>query len=168
MTTTTSTLSSSYLRANTFLRSILILVTAYASGMVIAGRSLATPLFNTLGFGPRNSRLVVGLDDTTEDGSAVEDYAIFAFGVLGAVLIGWMVLLWFVTDLAIYQDAAVRATARRSLAATVGVWFVVDTGFSLAIGEIEHAAFNLPFLSLLAGPIFVMMTNDALDTKKSQ
>lgn len=169
MASTSTSLSGSYLRANTFLRSVLIIVTAYALGMVVAGRSFAVPLFDALGFGPTNSRLVVDQDassDTACSAVAVEDYAIFAFGVLGAVLIGWMTLFWFMTDLAMHHDAAVRAIARRALATTVGVWFAMDTGFSVAIGEIEHAAFNLPFLSLLAGPIYVMMTNDMVDTKK--
>jgi hypothetical protein len=36
------------------------------------------------------------------------------------------------------------------VAASIGVWFVVDTGFSLAVGQVEHAVFNFGFLVPIA------------------
>lgn len=151
-------LSRKYRLAHKALIGVLVLVTLYAVGMVIAGETLCIPLFDTLRFGP-NSR---GLD-----ANGIQ-YAIFAFGVLGAVLIGWMVLLAAVTDFAISDDSGVRAKARSSMSLSVGVWFFWDTSFSLARGEYEHAAFNLPFVALLMCPLYVMMVNDVPNDKKQQ
>jgi hypothetical protein len=33
------------------------------------------------------------------------------------------------------------------------VWFVIDTGMSVAVGEQSHAAFNLAFLLAVAVPL---------------
>lgn len=37
--------------------------------------------------------------------------------------------------------------------ASIGAWFAVDTGFSLAIGSWQHALFNVPFALLLGVPL---------------
>jgi hypothetical protein len=119
--------------------------------MVLAGSTSTLRLFDTLQFGP-NTR---GLD------AKGVDYAIF--GVLGAVLIGWMVLLAAMADFAVHQDRSVRSQTRSSMARSVAFWFVWDTGFSLATGEWQHAAFNVPFVTLLMGPLYVMICNDTND-----
>jgi hypothetical protein len=150
---TTTGLSSRYRNAHRCLMAVLIAVTVYATGMVLAGSTVAIRLFDVLQFGP-NAR---GLD------AKGVDYAIFAFGVLGAVLIGWMILLAAMADLAVHQDRSVRIQARSSMARSVAFWFVWDTGFSLATGEWQHAAFNVPFVTLLMGPLYVMMCNDNND-----
>jgi hypothetical protein len=146
-----SSLPQRYQNAHLFLKRVTQLVTVYGLGMVAAGEQLATPLFDVLGFGPNSKAL-------SRDGV---DYAIFAFGILGSVLVGWMSLIGSVVDLAGYEtDATVRATARRSIMLSTGIWFVCDTGFSLIKGEVEHALFNVPFLTLLGGPLYVMHTTD--------
>jgi hypothetical protein len=149
-------LSTRYRTAHRCLIVVLILVTLYAMGMVLAGNSFAVALFDILQFGP-NAR---GL---TEKGSI--DYVVFAFGVLGAVIIGWMALLVTMADLAVHSDGTVRSKARNSMALSVGIWFVWDTGFSLAKGEWEHAAFNVPFWTVLMGPLYIMMCNDDSGTR---
>jgi hypothetical protein len=151
--TTSTSLSRRYRNAHRCLLAVLIAVTLYATGMVLAGSTMAIRLFDTLQFGP-NAR---GLD------AKGIGYAIFAFGVLGAVLIGWMVLLAGVADFAVHQDRSVRSQARSSMARSVAFWFVWDTGFSLATGEWQHAAFNVPFVTALMGPLYVMMCNDNND-----
>jgi hypothetical protein len=147
--------SSRYLQAHGAFSVIVAIVALYGgAGMMLGGRTLALPLFDALGFGP-NTR---GLDP-----DAIR-YCIFAFGVLGCVLVGWMVLIWSVVrNLAVHPDAAVRAHARQAILWSTGVWFVFDTGFSLATGEYSHAAFNVPFVSGFAVPMYIMETSDACD-----
>lgn len=150
-------LSARYLSAHRFLRSVVALVIAYGISMVLAGRAVAMSLFDMLGFGPKAH----GVAD--EDGV---QFSIFMFAVLGSVIVGWMVLMWFMVGLAADGDTTTRAVARHAVAASTGVWFLFDTGYSLATGEVEHAAFNVPFMTLLAGPLYIMMGSDNA-TKKS-
>jgi hypothetical protein len=154
-----SPLSPQYLSAFRFLRGVVALVIVYGLGMVLSGRVFAANLFDLLLFGP-NTR---GLDDIGVS------YAIFAFGVLGSVLVGWMILVWNVLELAIVEDnPTTRATARRAIATSTAVWFLLDTGFSLVTGEVEHALFNIPFLTLLASPLYVMCKHDTVDKVKKK
>ena len=135
----------------------MVLVALYGTGMVTAGRGFALPIFDGLGFGPTARLDVKGVE-----------YSLFAFGVLGAVIIGWMSLMYFVLELAAHENAGVRASARKALIASTAVWFTFDTGFSIVTGELEHAAFNLPFLGLLAVPLYTMSTSDNGQEKKGQ
>jgi len=139
-----------YLTAHNFLHIVTKLVALYGIGMVIAGRTLALPLFDGLGFGP-NAR---GL---AQDGV---DYSIFAFAVLGALIVGWMGTFSCLLDLAVVEDSQTRKVARRGMILSVCTWFVLDTGYSIVTGEVEHAAFNLPFVSLLGFPLYALVKND--------
>ena len=86
-----------------------------------------------------------------------------------AVMVGWMALMWFVVQLAAHPSETVRSWARRALIASTAIWFTFHAGFSVAIGEKEHAAFNLPFLPLLAGPLYIMASSDTTsEDKKGQ
>lgn len=152
-----SPLSETYLKAHTFLKAVVALVTCHALGMVFLGHIFAASLFDLLQFGPNTRGLA-------ENGV---DYAIFAFGVLGAVLVGWMVLLWGILELAVNSDPHIRSSARRAIATSTAVWFVLDTGFSLATGEVEHALFNIPFVTFLGVPLLVMIRNDAITKTKA-
>ena len=115
-------------------------VAAYAASLVVAGPT-ASRLFDALGFGMRSG--------TIPDG-APRDHVLFVYGVLGSVLVGWMVL---VAAVAAGPLRTQRAWALRALALSVGTWFVLDTGFSLAVGSWQHAAFNLGFLAVLGIPL---------------
>lgn len=127
-------------RAVRLLLVLLGLVAAYAVAMVFAGRTVDR-LFDLLGF---------GAGDAGVPGGAPMAHVLLLQGVLGAVILGWAVLL-----------AAVVHLGQRSgdprwwwaVVASLGVWFVVDTGFSLAIGSWQHALFNVPFAVLLGVPL---------------
>jgi hypothetical protein len=154
---TMSPLSQKYRTAHTFFKRVTTLVTLYGVGMVLAGEKVATPLFDVLGFGPN----IKGLNRVGVD------YALFAFGVLGSVIVGWMSLIGSIVDLAAYEDdEIVRATTRRSLMLSTSIWFVFDTGFSLVIGEVQHALFNIPFAAVLGAPLYVMEKNDMLNKSR--
>jgi hypothetical protein len=149
-----SPLPQNYRTAHTFFKRVTKLVTLYGVGMVVAGEKFAIPLFDVLGFGPN----IRGLNRVGVD------YALFSFGVLGSVLVGWMSLIGSMIDLAADEkDVAIRATARRSLILSTAIWFVLDTGFSIVMGEVQHALFNTPFVTLLGVPLYVMHKNDMLD-----
>jgi hypothetical protein len=105
----------------------------YGAGLVVAG-PLAAGLFDALGFGMATAGIAEG---------PARDHVLFVYGVLGAVLAGWMVAV-----AGLVLDRGLPA-----LAASVGTWFVLDTGFSLAVGSWRHALFNLVFLLALGGPL---------------
>jgi len=77
-------------------------------------------------------------------------YVRFVYGVLGAVMIGWMVSLLFLIA------GPFRERTRGgwyAVSVSVLVWFVVDSSFSIWVGFWENAAFNTGFLLLFAPPI---------------
>ena len=117
-----------------------LLIAAYAASLVLAG-SVTSRLFDVLGFGMRSAAVPDGLP---------REHVLFVYGVLGSVLVGWMVLLAAVAAGPLRSGAP---WARSALAASVGTWFVLDTGFSLAVGSWQHAVFNLGFLAALGVPV---------------
>ena len=81
---------------------------------------------------------------------------------------GWMALIWCIVDLATFETSAeVRSLARKGLFVSTATWFVFDTGFSLIMREFEHAAFNIPFVTLLGVPLYKMHVHDADGKKRS-
>ena len=120
--------------------------------MVLLGDIFAARLFNLLGFGPSSRHL---------DAAGI-DYSLFAFGVLDAVIIGWMTALWGLMQFCGMDENPyhVRHKARKAILASSVIWFVWDTGFSIWLDEYEHALFNVPFLTVLVVPIHIMNQND--------
>lgn len=130
-------------RAVGWLTAALVLVGGYAVAMVVAA-PVVSDLFEALGFGPRDGGVPAG---------AATDHVLFLQGVLGAVVLGWVVLL-----LAVVRGPlrAGDPWAVRAISASVALWFAVDTGWSLAVGSWEHALFNGAFLALLAPPLVAL------------
>jgi hypothetical protein len=118
-----------------------LLVAAYAAALVVAG-TVAGRLFDVLGFGMRAAGVPQG---------PARDHVLLVYGVLGSVLVGWMVL---VAALAAGPLRSGEPWAWPALAASVGTWFVLDTGFSLVVGSWQHAVFNLGFVVALGVPLF--------------
>jgi hypothetical protein len=114
-------------------------VAVYSIALVVAGGVVDRALFETLGFG-----------SPSDSSSGVDDHIRLLRGVLGAVILGWVVLI----------TAIVRGPLRRrdpwswrAVASSLGIWYVVDTGFSLAVAEWEHALFNVGFAVALGIPL---------------
>ena len=124
--------------ADTLLAAVIAAVAVYAAGLVIIGQIVGDDVFGLLGFGPNSAGI---------NGGEALDYTTFIFGVLGAVILGWMVLTFIVARGPLRRREPWAWTA---VAASIGVWFVVDTGFSLAVGQVEHAVFNVGFLVPIA------------------
>lgn len=70
------------------------------------------------------------------------DYVRFSHGVLGAVMVGWFVLVYWVVNgpLALGLPGTWRA-----LVISLTAWFALDTGFSLATGYWQNAVLNAIF-----------------------
>ena len=152
-------LSSSYMSTYNFLCGVIYVVTLYAVGMVLGGRSFATPIFDLLQFGPNTHPRLVGLVGR-EEHEAFMDYCIFMFGVVGSVIIGWMVVMYQMLKLCLSTSYEMRVMGRNSILVSTIAWFIFDTGFSIAINEYEHAVFNIPFVTLLLVPILLMKQYD--------
>ncbi len=124
--------------ADYLLAAVIVAVALYAGGLVIIGQFIGDEVFGVLGFGPESAGITRG---------EALDYTTFIFGVLGAVIIGWMVLTFVVARGPLRRR---EPWAWNAVAASIGAWFVVDTGFSLAVGQVEHAVFNVGFLVPIA------------------
>lgn len=118
-----------------------ILGIAVYGGILVVGGTVPDALFDRLGFGMADGGITGGPPQT---------YVLFISGVLGAVLIGWMLLL-----LAVARGPLLRRErwAWRAVAVCFAVWFLVDTGFSLAIGSPAHALFNVGFAAAVGIPL---------------
>lgn len=122
-----------------WLQVVLGLLLAYALLLVVAG-SVAGSLFDWFEFGP----------DDSIDTDEVRDYLKLPFMVLGAVMAGWAFLM----------IQLVRGPLRDGqpwvwtfMVRSLVLWFVLDTGMSLALGYPTHALFNLPFAVALGVPL---------------
>lgn len=133
---------------------VALAVAGYGTSMVLLP-AVAGGLFESLGFGMRQAGIA--------DGPA-RDYVLFIYGVLGAVIVGWMTLVVAITaGQSVDGDSAVR----RSLVWSVGVWFVLDTGMSLVVGQWQHALFNLAFLVALGLPLIMWHRASGLPTPQN-
>lgn len=123
----------------TWLQIVLVALLAYALVLVFAG-SFAEQLFSMLGFGPPES----------VDSAEVRGYLKLPFMVLGAVLAGWAVMMIHIVrgPLRDGSDWAIPV-----LTQSMTLWFVLDTGMSLALGFPTHALFNLLFAAALGVPL---------------
>ena len=122
-------------------------VGAYVLGLVFAGEFIGDQLFDRLGFGPSDGGITGGVG---------RDYARFIYGVLGAVIVGWMITIGAI---------AMGHLRRRevwswwALVTALVIWFVLDTGISSLLGFAGHAWFNVAFAVALPGPL-VMIRRD--------
>jgi len=123
----------------TWLQIVLAMLLGYSLVLVFAG-SFAGTLFSALGFGPPE-RIA-----TPEVG----DYLKLPFMVLGAVMAGWTVMMIQLVRGPLREGSA---WALPVLINSLLVWFVLDTGMSLALGFPLHALFNIPFALALAIPL---------------
>lgn len=74
-------------------------------------------------------------------------YITFTQGVLGAVIIGWMITILSMLRYPFGQQQW------NTLTLSISMWFVIDSGYSLYAGVAAHAVFNVVFLMLFAIPL---------------
>lgn len=78
------------------------------------------------------------------------DYIAFTYGILGIVMIGWSVLLLAVVAIPFQRR---EAWAWWALALSVGVWYVIDTLFSIVTGYAANAVLNTVFAVVFVIPL---------------
>jgi len=123
------------------LATVVGVVAVYAVALVFAGLFLGDEVFNHLGFGP---------EDGDIGRERPRDYLRLIYGILGAVIAGWMVT---VGAIAVGPLRRREAWAWWAITSAVSVWFVLDTGLSIALGFVGHAVFNVAFAVALAVPL---------------
>lgn len=72
------------------------------------------------------------------------------YGVLGATVAGWGVMVFFIIQ---YPFISRQLWAWTACALSIGVWYAVDTWISLAFGVYFNAVFNTLLLLLFALPL---------------
>ena len=85
-----------------------------------------------------------------EYGTAVVPYLVFVTGVLGAVMLGWAVLM-LLARVGPFRRGDVEGW--RMLAWPLAIWFVVDTTWSVATGFWQNAILNCAFGLAFAIPL---------------
>lgn len=123
-----------------WLQAVLAIVLLYSLLLVFAGGPVGS-LFAWLGFGP----------DESINTAAVKDYLRLPYMVLGAVMAGWVFLMIQIVRGPLKEGAA---WARKFLVQSLSLWFMLDTGMSVALGYPVHALFNIPFAIALGIPLF--------------
>lgn len=77
-------------------------------------------------------------------------YILFTYGILGAVMIGWMVAFLIILMTSFRRGERMGWNA---IVYSMTIWFVIDSAFSLASGFAPNAALNLGFFILFAIPL---------------
>lgn len=90
-----------------------------------------------------------GVPEARFDAEATH-YIKFTYGVLGAVMAGWMAAL---LSILLRSFRRGEREAWDTIALSMVVWFIIDTPFSLSMGFPQNAIFNVLFLVLFAVPL---------------
>lgn len=78
------------------------------------------------------------------------DYIAFTYGILGIVMIGWSVLLLAVVAIPFQRR---EPWAWWALALSIGIWYAIDSLFSIATGYAANAILNTVFGVLFVIPL---------------
>jgi hypothetical protein len=89
-------------------------------------------LFNWIAFG--------SMAEPAGIGPAARDYLHLSFCILGALMTGFGVAMWFLARCALAHG---ELWAWQAIAASLVVWFVLDTTASIAVGFERNAALNI-------------------------
>ena len=73
-----------------------------------------------------------------------------AVGILGGVLVGWAVMLWWIAARWLPQDPV---AARQAIMTGFMAWFIIDGCASAAAGAPLNILMNVPFLALFLWPL---------------
>lgn len=122
--------------AHTFRVGITVLRATSVAAMLtgaffLLGRSSATEVFERLYYG-----------DGAVQGQA---HLVLAYGVVGAVMIGWFVLVWC----GVGRMAAGDTRRWNELAWSFGTWAVLDTAHSVIAGSLGNVVLNIAFVTAM-------------------
>ena len=97
-------------------------------------------------------------------GEAAASYTLFVQGILGATMRGWGVLMLFVA-LKPFKDG--EPYAWNMFAASLGVWYVVDTAFSIWAGYPQNAVLNTVLAALFLIPLIATFRHFRLRAQRA-
>lgn len=80
-------------------------------------------------------------------------YADFLYAVLACVMIGWMIPLIYLVHRPLRAGSII---AWKVIMLSLGVWFITDSGISIALGFWQNAASNTALTILLAIPLLMI------------
>ncbi len=80
----------------------------------------------------------------------IKNYIHTLYGILGAVTVGWAAMLYY----HVKNSFATRdIRAWNAVAASIGIWFVIDSVFSISMGYWQNALLNTDVALLFAIPL---------------
>jgi hypothetical protein len=124
----------------------------FVTGLALIAFGLAlalfsrTPLFDML----FNGHINPAFWPTVEPSPDIVRFQQWSYGVLGATVAGWGVMVAF---LAGHPFRRKERWARNALAASVALWYTVDTALSVHHGVLFNAVFNTILLVVTALPL---------------
>jgi len=83
-------------------------------------------------------------------------YMTFVYGVLGAAMVGWSIML---ASMLLTSFQRGERSAWWAIIASICVWFVLDSAFSLSMGFWQNALFNVAFFILFSVPLAATYTH---------
>lgn len=120
------------------------LVVVLSLGMIIPPH-LSISYFNTILFGHIEYPQAMSREGIL--------YADFLYAVLACVMIGWMIPLIYLVHRPLRAGSAV---AWKVIMLSLGVWFVTDSGISVALGFWQNAASNTALAIMLVVPLLMI------------
>jgi hypothetical protein len=117
-------------------------VIVFSFSMVIAPNLVQQLLFDTMFFSSAQMQTIFG--------NTAASYILFMYRVLGAVMIGWMISLLFILAGSFRQG---ERQGWYAVTASIMVWFLIDSGFSISTGFWQNAVFNVIFFVLFIIPL---------------
>ena len=88
----------------------------------------------------------------SEPDAGAQDFTLWAYGMLGATMVGWGVFLAFIVR---YPFADKERWARDCVAIGVAAWFLIDTSVSVWMRAYFNVVINLLILVLIALPMII-------------
>jgi hypothetical protein len=83
-------------------------------------------------------------------------YIKFVYGVLGAVMFGWSVALLYIVAVPFRSG---KREAWYAITASILMWFIVDSLFSISTGFWQNAIFNTTFIVFFVIPLIATYRN---------
>lgn len=124
-----------------WLLTVSVLVLLFGIDMMLIP-NLVQQLFDFILFGSERSTDIYG--------PAAYEYIVFIYGVVGAVMVGWMVLMIMIVRGPFKQGDVFGWNA---VAYSAVSWFVLDSVFSAAAGFPENILLNTGFIVLFIIPL---------------
>lgn len=129
----------------------LYITMAVGAGMV-AFPSLTLQFFGLMNFQDAAAMLAWPVE--------AQQYAKLAHAVMGSVMIGWAVLMLWVTKVVLPQFGPI---ALKAIAWSIMLWYVPDTVASVLHGFWQNAVFNTGFLLMLTLPLIMIHSGQIVD-----